>query len=62
MESSLASLATSMQGGRMQQEISVAILKQILDSQQNEAQMLLGMLGSPSPSLDGTGQIVNIGA
>ncbi len=59
----MANLATNMQGGRATQEIGVAIVKQILDTQAMEAQLLVKMISSgPSPSLDGTGGIVNIGA
>jgi hypothetical protein len=63
MDNSLASLATSMQGGAFQQKIGVQILKNILDSQAMQGQELLKMISSgSSPTLDGTGKIVNIGA
>jgi len=63
MENSMASMATGMQGGRIQQDISMAIVKQILDSQEMQAQALVKMMSSaPTPTLDGTGQIVNIAA
>jgi len=62
MENSLASLATDMQGGSVQQKIGVAIVKQILDTQEIQAQAILKMMNSgPTPSLTGTGRIVNIG-
>lgn len=63
MENSLASLATGMQGGRVQQQIGVAVLKQTLDNQEMLAQALIQMMNTgPTPTIDGTGQIVNIGA
>ena len=59
----MAAVATSLQGGRVQQEFGYTIVKQIMDSQKVMAEGLLNMMNSgPAPSLDGTGQIVNIGA
>jgi len=60
-----------MQGGRFQREIGFAILKQIMDTQEMEAQALISMMApvslrggssGPTPTVDGTGTIVNIGA
>ncbi len=63
MESYMASLATGMQGGRIQQEIGYSVLKQVLDTQEMQGQMLVKMMeNTPGPSLDGTGSIVNIAA
>ena len=42
-------------------EISMAILKQIQDQQERQAAMLVKMINqTPIPSLDGTGQIIDI--
>jgi len=63
MESSLALMASAMQAVRVPQELGFSVLKQIMDTQANQAQALLQMINSgPSPTLDGTGQIINIGA
>jgi hypothetical protein len=62
MENSLASMATSMVGGNIQQKIGVAIVKQILDTQEMQVQALLQMMSNgPTPTVDGTGTMVNIG-
>jgi hypothetical protein len=63
MANSLASLATGMQGGRVQQQLGMTVLKQALDNQEMLAQALIQMVSSgPTLTMDGTGQIVNIGA
>jgi len=63
MESSLAMMATAMQGTRVPQELGFSVLKQIMDTQSNQAQALLQMINSePGPTVDGTGKIINIGA
>lgn len=63
MENSLALMASAMQSVRIPQEIGFSVLKQIMDTQANQAQALIQMINSgPSPTVDGTGQIVNIGA
>lgn len=63
MESSLAATATAMQSTRIPREIGYSVLKQIMDSQAAQAQALVQMINNgPTPTLDGTGQIVNIGA
>ena len=62
IENTLASMASSMVGGSVQQKISTAVVKQIMDSQQMQAQALLKMIqNGPTPTLDGTGTNVNIG-
>jgi hypothetical protein len=63
MENSMAGVATDMQGGRIQEKIGFAILKQIMDSQKMQGELILKMIDSgPKPTVDGTGSIVNIGA
>ncbi len=62
MQNSLASLATSMQSDYGKQNIGVAIMKQILDSQEMQAQALISMMSAPTPTINGTGRIVNIRA
>jgi hypothetical protein len=59
MTDSLANLFTGMQAGQVQAEIAVAVLKQIQDQQGQQAQALLKMI-SQAPSLEGTGQIVDL--
>ena len=62
IENTLASMASNMVGGSVQQKISTAVVKQIMDSQQMQAQALLKMIqNGPTPTLDGTGTNVNIG-
>jgi len=63
MENSLANMATGMVAGNIQQKFGFAILKEILNSQEMQAQALLKMMrAGPTPTVDGTGKIVNIGA
>lgn len=63
MESSLAAAATAMQSTKIPREIGYSVLKQIMDSQAAQAQALVQMIDNgPTPTLDGTGQVVNIGA
>ena len=63
MESSLAMMASAMQEVRVPQELGFSVLKQIMDTQANQAQALLQVINSgPSPTVDGTGKIINIGA
>jgi hypothetical protein len=63
MESSLATMASTMQSARVPQEIGFNVLKQIMDTQTDLAQALIQMINSgPTPTIDGTGKIINIGA
>lgn len=59
--SSLASLASEMKGSQIQQGIAVAVLKQSQDAQEQFAQALIEMMRN-GPTLQGTGQIINIAA
>jgi hypothetical protein len=47
--------------GAFQQKIGFEVLKQILNTQEAQAQALLKMIG-PTPTVDGTGAIINTGA
>jgi hypothetical protein len=61
MESSLAAMATSSRASAVQSEISMAVMKQAQDQQEVFAQALLEMI-KQTPTPNGTGQIINIGA
>lgn len=61
MESSLAAMATSSRASAVQSEISMAVMKQAQDQQEIFAQALLEMI-KQTPTPDGTGQIINLGA
>jgi hypothetical protein len=62
LNNSLISAANSMQGGRLSLQIGTAVLKQIQNSQVNQAQALVQMINnSPTPTVNGTGSIINIG-
>jgi len=56
---SLASQAVSMQSGNVATQISSAVLKNILDAQKQQGEALVAMI-SQSPSLDGTGQLIDV--
>ena len=56
-------MATNMQDGRFQQVLGVTIFKQVMDTEKEQAQALLEMMDStPTPTLEGTGHIVNTAA
>ena len=57
----LASLASGMASAGVQSDIALAVLNQIQDQQMLMAQALLDMI-SQTPSLDGTGQAVDVSA
>jgi hypothetical protein len=53
--------ASGIKSEQVMSEISMAILKQIQDQQERQAAMLVKMINqTPIPSLDGTGQIIDI--
>ncbi len=52
-------MATSMQAEQFQYELGVTVLKNILDSQERAGQAIVNMINN-SPSLDGTGSIIDI--
>ncbi|GEM_PF-1127130 len=59
MTNALAGMASDMHSQQIGLELATAVLKQIQDQQNMQAQALLEMIrNTPSPS--GTGQIVNI--
>lgn len=60
--SSLYSSETSgARGAQVMQQISVAVFKQQQDQQQRMADALIEMMKqTPSPSLDGTGQLIDV--
>jgi hypothetical protein len=54
MSSSLASQASNLQGGKVQQEISVSILKQSIDQQKAEGEAIVKMIqATPVPGAPG---------
>jgi hypothetical protein len=62
LDNGIISSASRLQGERTSLQIGTAILKQIQNSQANQAQALIKMIDSaPSPAPDGTGSIINIG-
>jgi len=53
--------ASGIKSEQVMSEISMAILKQIQDQQERQAAMLVKMINqTPIPSLDGTGQNIDI--
>jgi hypothetical protein len=60
--SGLAGMATNMRAGELGMQISMAVMKQALDSQKQQGQALVQMIQSSTPSLNGTGSIVDIRA
>ena len=60
--SSVSSLASTLSGQQTQQiglQLSVAIMKQALDAEQQMAAAMLKMIQESTPSLEGTGQIID---
>ncbi len=50
-----------MRGAQVMQQISVAVFKQQQDQQQRMADALIEMMRqTPSPSLEGTGQLIDV--
>jgi hypothetical protein len=56
---SLVNMASNLQASKVAMQIGVAVLKQIQDQQKAQAQALINMI-SQTPSLDGTGQVVDV--
>jgi hypothetical protein len=54
-------MASDMKSSDVQGQIATAVLKQVQDVQEQQAQALLQMMQF-QPTLDGSGQIVNVGA
>ena len=60
LSDSLALMATSMQSQKFPLQLGVAVLKQLQNSQEIQAQAIIAMINSTtSMTADGTGQIVN---
>jgi hypothetical protein len=57
----LAQVASGMQSDQVMGQITAAVLKQIQEQQNQQAQALIQMIQA-QPTLDGTGQVVNVGA
>jgi hypothetical protein len=57
MEDSLAGMATNRANAQVQNQISMAIMKEQMDQQKAEGAALVKMISQTS--LDGTGQLVN---
>ncbi len=58
---SMAGAATNMKADQVGLEISAAIMKQIMDNQKMQGEEIVKMIGG-GPSLNGTGQMVDIRA
>lgn len=58
---SLAAAASNLQSGNIARQISVAVMKQVLDGQKQQGEALVQMIQN-TPSLDGTGSILDIRA
>ena len=58
---SLASQATQMQASAIQQQLSVAMLKNTLDNQKQQANALVEMIRQ-TPSASGTGSLLDVRA
>ncbi|MCI0521560.1 MAG: putative motility protein [Chloroflexi bacterium] len=61
IETSLPLLAGSMKAQETMMRLSMAIFKQIQDSQEMQAQALINMINQ-TPSPDGTGRVVDVSA
>lgn len=61
-DSALISQATSLKNASVQDQISIAVMKQAMDSQEVVADALIEMISQPPPRIDGTGSIIDIGA
>jgi len=62
MEGALASLGSQFQGDQLRLAIGAAVLKQVQDSQRQQAEALLEMMRNTPPPVDGTGSIINLSA
>ncbi len=62
LDSAIISQATSLKSASVQDQISIAILKQAMDSQKVVSEALVEMISQPPPRIDGTGSIIDIGA
>ena len=58
---SLASQATQMQASAIQQQLSVAVLKNTLDTQKQQANALVEMIRQ-TPLVSGTGSLLDVRA
>ena len=58
----LAGMASNLRSGELGLQISAAIMKQVLDSQKQQGQALVEMISSNTPSLNGTGSIIDVRA
>ena len=61
MVNDIASLATALKSQNMAEGANMAVLRQIMQTQQMEADMLIKMMES-APRWDGTGQVINTSA
>ena len=52
--------ASGIKSGQVMSEISMAILTQIQDQQERQTAMLVKMINQTTPSLDGTGQNIDV--
>jgi hypothetical protein len=59
MMSSLATQATNFQANKLGLQFSSAVMKEVMDSQKVQGNLLLNMING---SLDGTGKVVDVAA
>lgn len=62
LDSYLISASASGKSAGVQNEITVAVMKQAMEAQEVVADALVQMISQPPPRIDGTGSIINISA
>lgn len=62
LDSYLISASTSGKSAGVQNEITVAVMKQAMEAQEVVADALVQMISQPPPRIDGTGTIINLSA
>ncbi len=62
IESSLAAAAAQSRSSGVQNQISMAVMKQTMESQEAMGDALVEMISTPMPRIDGTGSILDIAA
>ena len=58
----MANMASGMQSNKLGLQFSTAILKETMDNQKMMGEAIVQMISSSTPSLEGTGRIVDIRA
>jgi hypothetical protein len=60
LDSALIAQVTSLNSGNVQNQITMAVMKQNMDSQQVVADALVEMISQSVPRIDGTGSIIDL--